>query len=130
MTLRSHCERDARIAHIDRHRLSQVFRNILENAVAVLPEYGGVIDVTSRKIVEEGVGWIEVTVADNGPGMTEEQKARIYEPFYTTKTRGTGLGMAIVRRIMEAHGGSNSVGSPEIGAQIILRFPVPVTKIK
>ena len=125
VTLNSHCDVDARIAQIDRHRLNQVFRNILENAIAVLPEYGGIIDVASRVVVEEGVAWIEVTIEDNGPGMTEEQKARIYEPFYTTKTRGTGLGMAIVRRIMEVHGGSTSVGSPERGSQIVLRFPVP-----
>jgi PAS domain S-box-containing protein len=122
--LNSYCDADARMAQIDRHRLNQVFRNILENAVAVLPEYGGVIDVTSQQVTEEGVSWIQVTVEDNGPGMTEEQKARIYEPFYTTKTRGTGLGMAIVRRIMEAHGGSTSVGSPERGSQIVLHFPL------
>ncbi len=130
ITLRSHCESDARMALIDRHRLNQVFRNIMENSVAVLPEHGGIIEVTSQKIHEEGVSWIEVSITDNGPGMSEEQKARIYEPFYTTKTRGTGLGMAIVRRIMEAHGGSTSVGSPERGSQIVLRFPLPVPQGK
>ena len=107
---------------IDRYRIQQVFRNILENAVAVLPNHGGVIDITSG-IVEEGDRtWVEVAVQDNGPGMGDEQRARIFEPFYTTKTRGTGLGMAIVRRIMDAHGGSATVGSPERGARIILRF--------
>ena len=130
ITLNSYCDVDARMAQIDRHRLNQVFRNILENAIAVLPEYGGVIGVASRVIIEEGVAWIEVTIEDNGPGMTDEQKARIYEPFYTTKTRGTGLGMAIVLRIMEAHGGSTSIGSPERGSQIVLRFPVPPVRKK
>lgn len=108
---------------IDRYRIQQVFRNILENAVAVLPDHGGKIEVTSALVEVDGRSWIEVAIQDNGPGMSDEQRSRIFEPFYTTKTRGTGLGMAIVRRIMDAHGGSATVGSPERGARIILRFP-------
>ncbi len=107
----------------DPYRIHQVFRNILENATAVLPDQGGAIDAFSQLVHEDGKTWIDVAIQDSGPGMNEEQKTRIFEPFFTTKTRGTGLGMAIVRRIMEAHGGTISVGSPERGAQIILRFP-------
>jgi len=123
ITLQSHCQSDARWAVIDRHRLNQVFRNILENAIAVLPEYGGVIEVTSEVIEDQGNFGMEVSIQDNGPGMNDEQKSRIFEPFFTTKTRGTGLGMAIVRRIMEAHNGTASVGESERGALIVLRFP-------
>jgi PAS domain S-box-containing protein len=123
VTLISHCEESARRAMIDRYRVGQVFRNILENAVAVLPEQGGTIDVSARLVKEFGSQAILIEIADNGPGMNAEQRARIFEPFFTTKTRGTGLGMAIVRRIMESHGGTATVGAPERGAKIILRFP-------
>ena len=123
VTLQVTCHEGARTAHIDPHRAKQVFRNILENALAVLPDHGGVIDITARQVVEDEKAWIEISFMDNGPGLTDEQKARIFEPFYTTKTRGTGLGMAIVRRIMEAHSGTTLTGSPELGAEIILRFP-------
>ena len=53
---------------------------------------------------------------DNGPGLDAEQRDKIFESFYTTKTRGTGLGMAIVKRIVEAHGGRVGVGEPRAGA--------------
>lgn len=124
VTLTSHCEEVARRAHIDRYRIGQVFRNILENAIAVLPEKGGTIDVSARLVTDYATSAIQIEIHDNGPGMNAEQRARIFEPFYTTKTRGTGLGMAIVRRIMEAHGGTAAVEAPEKGAKILLRFPI------
>ncbi len=123
ITFTTHLDQAARTIHVDSHRVLQVFRNILENAIAVLPEQGGTIDVASEIVTDDGTAWVEVAIQDNGPGMNAEQQRRVFEPFYTTKTRGTGLGMAIVRRIMQAHGGTASVGSPARGAQIILRFP-------
>lgn len=124
VTLISHCEEVARRAAIDRYRMGQVFRNILENAVAVLPEQGGTIDISARLVNDYSGSAIQIEIQDNGPGMNAEQRARIFEPFFTTKTRGTGLGMAIVRRILEAHGGTATVGNPDRGALIVLRFPV------
>lgn len=116
-------EPEARLATIDPYRMKQVFRNILENSVAVLPEHGGTITLTAETWVEEGTAWIELSIQDNGPGMNDEQQRRVFEPFYTTKTRGTGLGMAIVQRIMEAHGGIAAVGDSDHGARLLLRFP-------
>lgn len=116
-------EPEARPARIDSYRMMQVFRNILENAVAVLPAHGGQIAVTAETWTDEGVAWIELSIQDNGPGMNDEQQRRVFEPFYTTKTRGTGLGMAIVRRIMEAHGGTATVGDSDFGARLLLQFP-------
>ena len=61
---------------------------------------------------------------DDGPGMDEETRARVFEPFYTTKATGTGLGLAIVRQAVEAHGGSVSVESPAGGgAAFAIRIP-------
>ena len=63
-------------------------------------------------------------VRDNGPGLSPEQRDKIFESFYTTKTRGTGLGMAIVKRIVEAHGGQVGLGDAEgRGAEIVLTLP-------
>ena len=67
---------------------------------------------------------LRVTVRDNGPGLNEEQRQKIFEPFYTTKSKGTGLGMAIAKRIMEAHGGDICVGSGDhAGAEFVLALP-------
>lgn len=122
-TLSFECQDQARVVDIDRHRAKQVFRNIMENAISVLPESGGVIEISTKQVVFNDQTWIEVAIQDNGPGMSDEQQARIFEPFYTTKARGTGLGMAIVCRIMAAHGGLASVRPSERGALIILHFP-------
>ncbi len=123
ITFTTQLDEDARTILLDSHRVKQVFRNILENAVAVLPAQDGTIEVTAESLMDDGKPWIGMAIQDNGPGMNAEQQRRVFEPFFTTKTRGTGLGMAIVRRIMEAHGGTASVGSPTRGARIILRFP-------
>ena len=121
-----HCSDSAASIHIDKHRIRQVLRNVLENAIAVLPGTGGVIDITASVVNElNRAQFVEIRIHDNGPGLNAEQKAKIFEPFYTTKSRGTGLGMAIVRRIMQAHGGDAAVGSSDRGALIILRLPKP-----
>jgi signal transduction histidine kinase len=62
-------------------------------------------------------------VRDNGPGLDAEQRDKIFESFYTTKTRGTGLGMAIVKRIVEAHSGEITVGDRAQGAEFIVTLP-------
>ena len=67
---------------------------------------------------------IRISVRDNGPGLNQEQQERIFEPFYTTKTKGTGLGMAIAQRIVEAHEGKIEVGNPATrGTEIIITLP-------
>ena len=63
----------------------------------------------------DGRAAIWIAVRDNGPGLTAEQHDKIFESFYTTKTSGTGLGMAIVKRIVEAHGGHVEVGETGAG---------------
>lgn len=115
--------------HCDRSRMQQVLRNILENAIHVSPD-GGEITVLAESINGPGESpRIRLRIQDQGPGMNAEQRARIFEPFYTTKTKGTGLGMAIARRIVEAHGGEIAVGDPPrnggtTGTEIVLTLPV------
>lgn len=108
---------------IDTFAIGQVFRNIIENSLAVSPENGEiVIRCTSAEC--EGRPALQVEVRDSGPGLSPEQRERIFEPFYTTKTKGTGLGMAIARRIIQSHGGTIDVGNHSApGAEIVITLP-------
>lgn len=111
-------------ARVDRHRMAQVLRNILENSLAVLPSHGGKVVVSCSPETFRDKPALRISVHDNGPGLIPEQRARIFEPFFTTKARGTGLGMAIARRIMEAHGGDIAVGNAAPGTEIVLWLPL------
>jgi hypothetical protein len=102
--------------------IRQVFRNILENAIAACSDPGEV-RVRCRETTLGGAPAVQISFADNGPGLNAEQRQRIFEPFYTTKTRGTGLGMAIAARIVEAHDGQIAVGQPEKGAELVVTLP-------
>ena len=107
----------------DRSRLIQVFRNVLDNALAACNDPVVVVvgwNATSLGSTDE----IEVSIRDNGPGMSLEQRRNLFEPFFTTKTQGTGLGMAIARRIIEAHHGSIRLGQAGAsGAEIVITLP-------
>jgi C4-dicarboxylate-specific signal transduction histidine kinase len=79
---------------VDAFRLEQVFRNILENALAACSDPVEIVVSCSESSLE-GQSALRIAVRDNGPGLNPEQRQRIFEPFFTTKTKGTGLGMAI-----------------------------------
>jgi PAS domain S-box-containing protein len=120
---REECEGVDPHGPVDAFRLEQVFRNILENALAACSDPVE-ITVSCSAAELEGQSALRIAVRDNGPGLSVEQRQRIFEPFYTTKTKGTGLGMAIAQRIVEAHGGRIAVGTPPgRGAEIQLLLP-------
>lgn len=103
--------------------LEQVFRNILENAIFV-SQPGDEIEIHAGASNFAGRDSLYIRIRDHGPGLNQEQAARIFEPFFTTKTQGTGLGMAIVKRIIEAHGGQISVADRRgPGAEIVIQIP-------
>jgi signal transduction histidine kinase len=103
----------------DREMLRRALLNLVLNAVDAMPA-GGEICVT----VTRDPGGFELEVADNGPGIPTELVPRIFEPFVTTKSEGAGLGLAIVHRVAEAHGGVvRAVNCPEGGAAFTLRIP-------
>lgn len=86
-------------------QLRQVFLNLLLNAVQAMSETGGNLAVRILSKHKDNRRWAVVEVADTGVGMTSEQKARVFEDFYTTREKGTGLGLAISRKIIAVHGG-------------------------
>jgi two-component system sensor histidine kinase HydH len=86
---------------MDARRMEQVLHNLMRNAVEASPE-GVPVEV---RAVREGRG-LTVAFLDRGEGIPEESLERVFEPFFTTRTRGTGLGLAVARRIVELHGGS------------------------
>lgn len=107
----------------DRYRLEQVLLNIFENAQQVSPPHGTIRVRCSAGAIGDRPA-VQVAIRDDGPGMSREQRERIFEAFFTTKTRGTGLGMAIVLRIVHAHGGRIEVADRDgPGAEILLTLP-------
>lgn len=112
----------------DPRTLDQVFTNLLSNAMdamSVIGSKGGTLSVgvSVGEDADSHQEMVEVTVADNGPGIPEENKERIFEAFITTKPRGTGLGLAITRRIVVAHRGNIKVDSFPGGTVFRLKFP-------
>ena len=112
----------------DETAISQVLVNIVVNAFHAMPN-GGLCRVAAEARRANGTCWVIVSVKDTGIGIKKEELARVFEPFYTTKSSGTGLGLAIAYRIMEDHGGTIQVSStPGIGTTTVLTFPVAAEK--
>ncbi|HEX7240704.1 MAG TPA: HAMP domain-containing sensor histidine kinase [Longimicrobiaceae bacterium] len=114
----------------DPHLLHQVFINLFMNAVQAMEGTEGRRRITVRLAegAEGDPGEVRVEVEDTGPGVPPEALPRIFEPFFTTKTggEGTGLGLAVVRGIVEEHGGRIEAGpAPSGGARFRIAFPAP-----
>jgi signal transduction histidine kinase len=107
----------------DSHALERVFRNLFENAVMASPSGVSVELSVSHCKLGDRLG-VEVRVRDHGHGLERATRERIFEPFFTTRTQGTGLGLPITKRLIEAHGGTIEFGWPEEGAEAIIRFPI------
>ncbi len=90
------------------NQLKQVFLNLMKNGIEAMPERGGRLSVTLRCPLP---GQAVVTIRDEGVGISEEQLARLGEPFYTSKAKGNGLGLMVSQRIVNNHGGSLVVRS-------------------
>lgn len=110
----------------DQDQIEQVFRNLLLNALEATDK-GGEIHVSTRLLASPGSRTppaAEVIVADTGAGMAPDQVARIFKPFFTTKQSGSGLGLAVSKRIVDQHGGTILVES-ELGrgTRFIVRLP-------
>ena len=105
---------------IDGEQMARVFTNLALNAHESMP-FGGELTVRVRS---EGQ-WAEITFTDAGSGIAAEDLEKIFEPLFTTKARGTGLGLAACREIVSRHGGSLAVSSnPGEGTSFTVRIPI------
>jgi PAS domain S-box-containing protein len=108
---------------LDLFSIERVFRNIFENSLAACRDPVQVtIECADAELEHQPA--LRIAVRDNGPGLTAEQRAKIFQPFFTTKRQGTGLGMAIAKRIVEAHGGQIAVANgARSGAELLITLP-------
>jgi signal transduction histidine kinase len=109
----------------DRVQLQQVMLNLVINAIDAMSAIDeGPRELTISTAMNEP-GAVLVTVRDSGPGITAENIERLFEPFYTTKASGMGMGLSICRSIIEAHGG-RLWASANVPRGAIFQFTVPV----
>jgi signal transduction histidine kinase len=105
---------------VDPSLMYQVFLNILINSMQAMPS-GGEIQVELETKDEQAL----IIFKDKGPGIAEELMQKIWDPFFTTKETGTGLGLGIVRNIIEAHNGQVRIENrPVYGVRVIIRLPI------
>jgi signal transduction histidine kinase len=117
----------AEVEH-DSDQIHQVVLNLLLNAVQAIEGTG-----TVRVVIGSENDCASVRVTDTGRGIPEQQLSQIFRPFYTTRGNGTGLGLSLVRRIMEEHHGRISVTS-EVGKgstfEVLLPFTAPAMEVE
>lgn len=111
----------------DPQQVRQVVHNLVQNAQDATPLHAGPVLVRTR--LSDSGRWVRVQVLDHGPGFSDAILKRAFEPYVTTKTKGTGLGLAVVKKIMDEHGGRIDIGQRQeglgtTGAQVSLSFMV------
>jgi signal transduction histidine kinase len=115
---------------IDREQMKQVFMNLILNAIQAMKD-GGSINISSRSVSRNGTqpsgDFVQVEVRDNGIGIPEENLQHIFDPFFTSKDEGSGLGLAVSHQIVQEHGGFVTVES-QIGKGTAFFVHVPVGK--
>ena len=117
-------DRDQVIVFGDRVQLQQVMLNLLHNAMEAIGEREGRVFVRCRSV---NTNVIRVSVTDTGPGIDEGAEELVFEPFYTTKREGMGMGLSIVRTILESHGGTiRALNNGRQGAQFEFTLPAIV----
>jgi signal transduction histidine kinase len=111
---------DELTAWLDCHLCEQVLTNVLVNAAQAMPD-GGEVHIKAHRVGTS----IRIVIADRGPGIAPEAQNKVFQPFFTTKTYGTGLGLAVCRQIMVAQGGTIELSSVEgQGTTVTLDVPV------
>jgi signal transduction histidine kinase len=117
---------------LDQDLCDQVFTNLLMNACEAMGEQGGDLRVRVRaENAKEGEAGVTAEIEDSGPGVPRELKEQIFNPFVTTKKSGVGLGLAIVSKIVDAHGGSlKLVSEPGHGACFHVTFPAAASPVE
>ena len=106
--------------HVDPDKLKQVLLNLLLNAIQAMPN-GGNLTVGA----ERDNGMVVITVKDNGVGIAPENLHKVFDPYFTTKSNGTGLGLALSSKIVEEHGGMIKIfSSPNEYTEVRVMLPI------
>jgi two-component system nitrogen regulation sensor histidine kinase NtrY len=131
---------DIPIVEIDSEQMKRAFINLVENAIAafgddlnkpILREGESKPTVTIETRFKQSLQLVQVSVLDNGPGIPEGIRERIFEPYYSTKKQGTGLGLSIVNRIVTDHSGFVRVFSPKSGgSEFLIELPLDAGLVK
>ncbi len=106
----------------DPDQLKQVFLNLITNAVQAMEEGGGTITLT---LARKGV-FVEASVSDTGPGISPDEIGKVFDPFYSTRDEGTGLGLTIVHRIVDEHDGHIEVESGPDGTTFRVALSIAI----
>jgi two-component system, LuxR family, sensor kinase FixL len=106
----------------DPGKLKQVFLNLVKNAMEAM-EKGGNLIIHSKQIGNQ----VEISITDNGPGIQDKDRERLFTPFFTTKRRGTGLGLSVSKKIIDNHPGGTLGLDSEEGKGTIVKITLPLT---
>lgn len=121
VTVESTLGKDLPTCRLDADLLTQAIQNVIHNSLEAMPDGGRVLVCTERSDAPDGV---ELTITDAGLGMDARKAERAFDEFYTTKPDGTGLGLAFVRRVAQAHRGTVSLES-KVGHGTVVRIRLP-----
>jgi len=122
ITLEDHLDRRIPPVHGDAETLYRAFSNLIINAIQAMPN-GGTLSISSK--LDSSLSSVEITFQDTGIGMDETTAKNIFNPFFTTKDKGAGLGLALTRKIIEDHRGTIEVHSEKgMGTTFTLNLPV------
>jgi signal transduction histidine kinase len=111
-----------RSVELDPDQVRHALLNLLLNAISVQPD-GGRVELA----VERRPGAVDFHVRDDGPGIAEELRVKVFEPFFSTRPTGSGIGLAVAQRVAAAHGGRLDISAPDKdfrGAHFMLTIPV------
>ncbi|MEW4570018.1 HAMP domain-containing sensor histidine kinase [Tautonia sp. JC769] len=114
---------EARDCRADPFRIKQVFRNLFENSLNCATDPVEV-RVACKAIAPQGRPALRISVRDNGPGFSPQTRRQAFNPFFTTRHDGSGLGLSITRRIVEAHGGWITLTPSSPGAEVLILLPL------
>lgn len=119
------CSSDLPAIRVDKDQIKQAFFNIIKNALQAMPD-GGLLRITAAASDR----FLAVAFRDNGSGISPEDIGHIFEPYYTTKSEGSGIGLMIVQRIIQDHGGRMDVHSePGVGTTFTMFLPLDERRV-
>lgn len=119
LTLETDCDRAPPALYCDREQMIQILLNLVMNAIQILPQ-GGRIEVHVEQLTDE----TRIRVEDDGPGIPENERDRILEPFVSRREGGTGLGLTVVQQLVRLHGGRLAVRESRLGgAAFVIHLP-------